>query len=85
MYVTRIEYISATCEGQSSLSCLKQSEQHRPVSVTYNPVHKVEVHQAKARHRGTQVKVDDILLADPPQGLAVAHPGQSVHDLLIPR
>lgn len=74
---------SATCEGQSSLCCLKQNEQCRPVSVSDNPVHEMEIHQAKARHRGTQVKVDDVLLADPPQGLAVAHPGQSVHYLLI--
>lgn len=44
----------------------------------------MEIHQAETRHRGSQVQVDDILLAHPPQSLTVAHPGQGVHYLLIP-
>lgn len=70
---------------RASLCFLRERQQRRPVGIPDNPVHEVEIHEAEARHRGAQVKVDDVLLADPPQGLAVAHPGQSIHYLLITR
>ena len=55
-----------------------------PVGISDNAVHEVEVHQPEARDRGTQVQVNHILPAHPPQSLAVTHPGQSIHNLLIP-
>lgn len=51
---------------RASLCFLREGEQRKPVGVPDNAVHEVEVHQAEARHRRAQVKVNDILLADPP-------------------
>ena len=44
----------------------------------------MEVHEAEPGDWRTQVQVDDKLPADTAQGLAVAHPGQGIHYLLVP-
>ena len=45
----------------------------------------MEVHEAESGDRRAEVQVNDVLPTDAPQGLAVAHPGQCIHYLLIPR
>lgn len=56
-----------------------------PVGISHNAVHEVVVHQAEARDWGSQVQVNDILLTHSPQGLAVTHPCQGIHYLLVAR
>ena len=45
----------------------------------------VEVHEAELADWGLQVEVDDVLLADALQVLAVTHPAQVVDYLLVAR
>ena len=45
----------------------------------------MEVHEAELADWGLQVEVDDVLLADALQVLAVTHPAQVVDDLLVAR
>lgn len=55
-----------------------------PVGIPDDAVHEVVVHEAEARDWRPQVEVNDVLLAYSPQRLAVTHPCQGIHYLLIP-
>ena len=56
-----------------------------PVGVPHKALHQVEVHQPELADGRLQVQVDDMLSAHTLQVLCVAHPGQRVQDLLVPR
>ena len=44
----------------------------------------VEVHETEFADGWLQIKVNDMLSADPLQILTVAHPGEVIYDLLVP-
>ena len=48
-------------------------------------VHQVVVHQPVVPHGWPQVQVDDVVLGHAPQRDRMAHPGERVDDLVVPR
>ena len=56
-----------------------------PVGIAHDAVHEVVVHEAEARDRWSQVQVNHVLPRNAAQILGVAHPGEGVDDLVVPR